>query len=214
MSRPVSRSEFARKAGVSPAAVTKWCKNAGSAACVGARVDLEHDVARQYLTDHGVDPDEALTDAAEAAESDEHDGPSTDEDPNSLRISCSSDRDFDEYGDLTLRELIDKYGTVTGVSDWLDSMKKIVDIHEKNLKNAEREGQLIPRELVQVHVFGAIESANRRLLSDAAKTIAHELYPMARRGDPVEAAEKKVRELIGKIITPVKVTAARVLREA
>lgn len=214
MARPVSRSEFARKAGVSPAAVTKWCKNAGVEACLGSRVDLEHDAARQYLTDHGVDPDDVTTEADEGTESDSADRPEHDEDPNRLRISCASDADFDEYGDLTLRELIDRHGTVTGVGDWLDAMKKIVDIHEKNLKNAEREGQLIPRELVQVHVFGAIESANRRLLSDAAKTIAHELYPMARRGDPVEAAEKKVRELIGKIITPVKVTAARVLREA
>jgi len=54
--RLVTRSELARIAAVSPAAVTKACKAQLSDALVGRRVDLCAPSVQQYLRDHGAEP--------------------------------------------------------------------------------------------------------------------------------------------------------------
>src|SRR5262245_49723484 len=53
MARLESRSELARIAGVSPAAITKACKGPLAAACDGRRVDLDHPAVRAYLAATG-----------------------------------------------------------------------------------------------------------------------------------------------------------------
>ena len=75
-------------------------------------------------------------------------------------------------------------------------------IREKELRNWEVEGKLIPRDGVRTHVFGAVEGANRRLLRDAPKTIARRLYAMAKSGASVEEAEQVVREIVGSQLRP------------
>jgi hypothetical protein len=211
---PITKADAARRRGVTAAAITKWSKKHPDACLDGGRIDADHPLWLAYVSG----PDAAPTDDDEDADIDEpaptvarrreRDSEGAEDDEVDL------DGDFESYADLTLRELIDRHGTVTGLGDWLDARKTIAEIHGKELKNAELEGQLISRELVKIHVFGAIESANRRLLADASKTIAQTLYPMARRSESVEDAEKVVRDIISKILSPVKATAARVLREA
>lgn len=112
----------------------------------------------------------------------------------------------------TLRPLLERFGTETAFKDWLDSLKRIEEIREKRLKNEETEGLLIRVEPVKVLVFAVIDSAQRRVLSDAPRTIVRRVYAMAGSGTPVEEAERTVRELLGSILRPVKATAERVLR--
>lgn len=113
---------------------------------------------------------------------------------------------------MTLEQLVKKFGTATAFQDWLAARKRISDIREKDLKNDERSGRLIPRELVRTHVFSHIEVANRRLLRDAAVTIARRVYAAAKSGAPVEDAEQEVRDILTQQLRPVKETATRVLR--
>lgn len=54
--RLVTRSELARIAGVSPAAITKACKAGLASARVGALIDLDADAAQTYLANRGVSP--------------------------------------------------------------------------------------------------------------------------------------------------------------
>lgn len=120
--------------------------------------------------------------------------------------------DIEQYAHLSLDALTRKFGTATAFGDWLDARKRISDIREKDLKNDERAGRLIPREFVRTHVFSHIEAANRRLLQDAAATIARRLYAAAKSGTPVEEAEQTVRDIISSQLRPAKETAARSLR--
>lgn len=117
-------------------------------------------------------------------------------------------------GQLTIDEVVRRFGTRAKFRAWLDARKKLEDIREKELKNDETLGRLIERELVKTHVFGAIEAGNRRLLGDTPKTLARRLYALAKSGAPVEEAEAVVREVISSQLQPVKATAARVLRNA
>lgn len=221
MRRLYTRADFARLAGVSGAAVTKACKGQLAPASVAKRIDVDHPAAVAYLEGHGVSPPVAIHARPEpfAAESPLRDrGDLRDARPSrgapDQPLDASSEPDIESLADLTLRELIERYGTETQFKDWLDALKKIEDIREKRLKNEETEGRLIERELVKTHVFGAIEASNRRLLGDAPKTIARRVYAQAKSGTTLEEAESTVREIISSQLRPVKATAARVLRDA
>lgn len=120
----------------------------------------------------------------------------------------------EDLRDLTelLLPLVERFGTDTRFADWLSSLKDIELIREKRLKNGETEGGLISRELVKTFVFGAIEAANKRLLGDAAKTIASKVFNSTRAKGTLEEAQRLVRDEISKQLKPLKTTAARHLR--
>ncbi len=225
----VTRSEFARECSVSPAAVTKWCKHEGAAACVGKRIDRGHPAAKKYAAEHGVKPTAHAKPQRSASPTPTVPTPPKGgrkridamPTPDAARVIDDqpiapqdvSEEDVLRYEHLPLRTLKQIFGTAVAFRDWLDALKKIVDIKEKQLKNAETEGRLIGRQFVATHVFGAIEASNRRLLGDAPKTIARRLYAMARGGSSLEEGEKVVREIISAQLRTVKSTAIRVLRE-
>ena len=150
MPRLVSRAELARIAGVSRATVTELCKQGSLVDAVeGKHVDLDHPAARAYLERRGVSP----------------------EDVSSLaNFGEGSSEDLAELASI-LSPLTERFGTEPAFKEWLDALKKIEEIREKRLKNEALEGELISRELVKTHVFGAIESSNRRLLSATPQTI-------------------------------------------
>lgn len=240
MARPLTRSEFARLAKVSPAAITKACKGSLKPACTGTRIDLDHPAAIAYLTSKGVTPPPkparvptnaarsrkkatlAPTAQATAPPELEIRTPASRRRQDEEEVSAAaleravgvSSEEIESYAYLTLDELTQRFGTARAFRDFLDARKKISEIREKDLANDETEGRLIDRELVRTHVFGAIEASNRRLLGDSPKTIARRLYALAKSGAPVEEAETIAREIIASQLKAVKATASRVLRNA
>lgn len=221
MARFISRSAFSRLAGVTPAAITIASRSELAPACDADRIDRDHDVAIAYLARHR-DPD--------AQTKPRHGGKRRTSKPTaigqkatikseSLGAEAGEERpadpdDIERYANLTLREIAETFRTERRFRDWLDALKKIEDIRKTRLDNDETEGGLISRELIKTHVFGAIDAANRRLLSDAPKTIARRVYAAAKSSASIEEAERTIREIIGSHLKPVKATAARVLRGA
>ena len=217
---------------MSPAAVTKACKHSLSGACLtNGRVDGDHPAVVEYLAKKGVTlpPQSASSKTKKASKAKPTKARRTPDlaaktapkaDPAPTRSAhpalspADNPPDIDDVLDLSVREVVDRWGSVTAFKDWLDARKKIADIREKDLKNDETEGQLIDRELVKVHIFGAIEAGNRRLLTDAPKTISRRLYGLAKSGSAIEEAEKIVGDIIGSHLKPVKATAIRVLKNA
>jgi hypothetical protein len=201
MARIVSRAELARMAGVTKTAVTKALKTTLSAACSGDRVDADHPSVAEWLARENSrrtsqrDAGESCTSVPTAP------GP-------------EAGVDVDAIADLTLRELVARFGTDRKFRDWLDALKKIEDIRKTRLDNEETERSLISRELVQTHVFGAIDAAFRRLLSDAPKTAARRAFALAKSGGSIEECEKVIREINSSNIKPVKASAVRVLKNA
>lgn len=126
-------------------------------------------------------------------------------------VTEGSSEDLKDLTELLL-PLVERFGTDTRFADWLSSLKDIELIREKRLKNGETEGGLISRELVKTFVFGAIEAANKRLLGDAAKTIASKVFNSTRAKGTLEEAQRLVRDEISKQLKPLKTTAARHLR--
>lgn len=236
--RLISRAELARIAGVSKPAITKACGKQLKAACQGDRVDLDHAAAAAYLASRGVTApparpgktDRAPTRSAESTEfdvSDPTDEPKrgrgrprkpTDGEPESVGhmrpppgVVAGSNQDLKQLSEM-LMPMVERFGTDTRFADWLSSIKDIELIREKRLKNGETEGGYISRELVKVHLLGAMEASNKRLLGDAAKTITAKVANIIRSGGGLEEAQRAVRDEISKQIKPVKEKAARYLR--
>ncbi len=208
MSRPVTRSDFARMAGVSPAAITLACRNKLlKRAAVGDLIDLDHKVARKYLAQHGVRLDKPpkkppKTDSAQASE------------PTPQAPSLDDSGFSEELGDLTLREIVERFGTVRAYQKILEAHVKREQALKNRIANAIKLGDLVARSLVQTHVLAFIDGVFKRLLSDSPKTLVKRVYELAQSGTPIEDAERFAREHISSQLNPLKATAERVLRNA
>ena len=215
----VTQLAFARSCGVTKAAVSKWAQGAGKAALVGSRVDVDHPESKKYAKRHargdqsGKKQGSATAPAPTSTPRKRAKAAGAPPRPQDVPLNVSLET-IESYAHLSLDELIRIFSGAVAFKDWLDSRKKISDIREKDLKNAETEGRLISRELVRIHVFGAIEASNHRLLGDSPKTIARRLYGMARSGASIEEAEAVVREIVSAQLRAVKSAAAHTLRQS
>lgn len=227
MARLESRAAFGRLAGVSAMAISKACKpgKALELACVGPRIDLDHPAAAAYLAGKGQTPTADRPAVPKQAKSTPV-APTPPSRRQAARASAPADArplapespsdldavDIASLAHLSLDELTRRYGTELRLKDWLDARKKIEDVREKELKNAETQGLLIERDLVSTHLFGAFEALHLRLLSDSPKTIARRLYAACGSNVSIEEAESLVRELISAQLRPLKTEIARKLR--
>lgn len=210
MEQLVTRSELARIARVTPGAITQAAARWDRGALVGPRVDLSHPDVQRYLARREVDQTRVAVQGPDAMP------PPTVLRPVPALHEAHLDtraEDIEQYAHWTLEALVRKFGTATAFNDWLDARKRISDIREKDLKADEREGRLVSREYVRVHVFSHLEAANRRLLQDAPATIARRLYAAAKSGMTVEEAEELVRELISSQLKPAKDAATKALKD-
>lgn len=119
-----------------------------------------------------------------------------------------------EVADMTLREVVAKYGTLSRFSDILRALKSIEDIHEKRLKNAQTDGTLVARKLVKVGIVDVFNSAHLRVMSDGAKTIAAGVMSKHAAGADLAEIEAHVSDVLGSFFKPVKGKIARALRNA
>lgn len=284
----VSRSEFARRANVGATAISKGCKTFLAPCCVGAKIDVNHPIAAEYLHSHapenkpqepasGIDPlyEEAVAKARELGQlsirmlkrelhisterarelvqlieaskalskpvvvrfndkgtisqinstmlggdkfrnqieaaaftlpyqGDEDELPSPSEYPG---------EQIEELGDLTLRELIAKFGTADRFKVWLQARKALVDIGAKEIVNGEKRKQLIPRIFVEAHLIGTYERAHINLMTDGAQNIARRMSAMIKAGSAVEECETFVSEQISRHIKEAKASIARALAD-
>lgn len=120
--------------------------------------------------------------------------------------------DLSRVQDMTLGEICNEWGTAPAFREWVENYRKLAAAREMELRNAEAEGRLISIKLVQTHVMAAIESGNRRLLTDSPKTLARRLYAAAMSQVPIEEAERMVREIISSQLRPVRDATIRMLR--
>ena len=222
----LSKADFARVAGVAPGSISKAMRESSlKNAVVAGRIDQTHPDAIAYVKKDRSKrqtaairstrrkPDKKPVKAS--TEDDSPDGAPTNGagSPDDMLVTDSG-LDISRYADFTLRDLVDRFGSVRALKDWLEALKKIEDIREKRLNNEEVQRALISRELVKTHVFGFLDAGNRRLLGDASKTIARRLYALARSDAPIEEGEKLVREIMGSQLHPQKERVAKLLREA
>ena len=213
--KPIARRELARLGGVTQAAITKATQPGGPLADAvlkrGRGLDLDHPKVKAWLKKRHA----AATLHPEAPESVRP--AQTSGGSNRLPVPPSGSGEWqhltlEEVAVMPIEELVRRFDLIDNLKSWLDAAKKAADTRSVDLRNREAEGTVIERELVRVHVFGAWDASHVRLLGDAPKTITRRVYAMAKAGEPIEAAEKTVRELIGSQLKPAIEAARKALR--
>lgn len=234
-----SSADFARRAGVSRSAISQALKGRLAAALVDDRIDLDHPNAIAYLAQRGrvvTPPTRAerpsappkTDDAATAPQKRrvwEPDGPTSDpvhsRNGRRRRTARGHDdvieppenvvADLEEIASV-LRPLLEKFGTVRSLDDWLTALEKLERIQGKHLENEETKENLISRELVMNHVIGALKSFTQKLLRDFPKSCAREQFSLARAGGSLEDGEAAIRQMLTKSIRDVKNRVERALK--
>jgi hypothetical protein len=95
--------------------------------------------------------------------------------------------------------------------DFLKALKLIESINTDRLKNAQTEGILVARELVQIGVIDVVDTAMRKLLAAGCKKIARSAHTMSKAGETLEDIETEVRDEIGQYVKNIKVKSKRAL---
>ena len=141
-------------------------------------------------------------------------GPNVRTKPKSVEIGnpIAVPEDIEAFADMTLRELISRFGTEVGFIDWLKATKHIEDINTKRITNAEKSGELVHRDLVKNGIIEPVNAAHLKLLSDGSKTIANRMTALHKAGATVEEIEKFVSDQISSFIIPLKKKIGRILR--
>lgn len=205
---PVTRAEFARRAGKGRSTVTEACAGPlAPASLPGGRIDARHPAVVEWATARGIDP-AVLLGPAVSTQTPAGARP----EPGPTLGPLADPIDVSSLVDKTIREVTDEYGSVLGVADWLDVRKTAAEIIRIETQNAERAGLLIERERVRTHVFGFIERSHKQLLGDAPKTIASRMAAMVRSDANQEECEKFVRDTISSILRVTKEQVVRNLR--
>jgi hypothetical protein len=220
----VSRAEFARMCNVTSSAISVACRTGGSLfdAICGRRIDVNHASAIAYRKNETgvrkpkknvvkkVKPKTVLKKPEEKKPSG---WTAKNNDKQGIDPAKAVDlpKNIEAYADMTICEVIDRFGTTPAFVDYLKAMKEIETIRGKKIQNAESEGVLIHRDLIKVALIDPIESAHIKLLTAGVKTIARRLKAMVEAGRTMYDLEELVTDQISSFIKPVKEKTKRTL---
>ena len=119
-----------------------------------------------------------------------------------------------EYADMTLRQIIQKFGTDVRFVDWLKAVKAIEDIQEKRLKNEQAQGNLVNRDLIRTGIIEPLNTAHVKMMTDGAKAISVRVPAMAAAGEETVDIERYISGVISSFIKPVAAKVERVIKNA
>jgi len=102
----------------------------------------------------------------------------------------------EDLADLTVKEIVTRYGSVDGFKRFVDSLKTISDYNFRELRTQERRGELIERERVSGVLMQVIDVAFRRLVSDVPANISQQVLACVQTGgdDVIIQIEKIYRD--------------------
>jgi len=221
MNNLITKAALARLAGVSRAAVGKAAKGALADAVDGKKINVAHPLVIEWLSSKGADaPEPAATTpvppattkrAAKkktakkktAAKSKSKPVPPTAQatQPNPAPITVGG-YDIDGLEDLTLREIVMRYGSIDGFKRYVESLKSISDFNLRDMKMKAHRGELIQRDLVSGTLMPLIDVAYQRLVSDVPAAITQQIIARVESGgdDVIGDSEKIIRDAVSRVL--------------
>ncbi len=134
-----------------------------------------------------------------------------DSDPTTLH-ELTIPENIREYADMTIRDVVYKFGTAPRFIDHLRAIKEIEAIEDKRLRNEERANKLVAKDAVDRLVVQPIVTMLTQLERDGVKTLAQEALAVANGGGDVVELEKSVAKVIASFVAPTKTKIVRGLK--
>lgn len=203
----ISHAELARRAGVTHAAITHACKKNLQPAVQGNKIDAAHELVIEYINKRKRGDNDHVRGHQAKKETQK-------QEQESQAIEVEIPENITIFVDMSLREIIEKFGTDIRFVDWLRATKSIEDINEKRLKNAITEGKLIDRELVKNFIIDPINSMHTKLLGAGSKTLSIRLKSKIDAGCTILEIETFISEYIESFINPMKNKIIKSLKNA
>ena len=233
--RLVTQTKLASLAGVTRQAVKKAMALSLKPALVGKKINQDHPAAIAYIhkpagemfktppptgeTFLNVGPPKPKT--RKKAPKVEEPEPPAPPPPRPPRLpgekpdhTWEEDEVVEYYGDMTLRDVVNLFGTGEQLKDWTVAVKNLEGIRQSRIKNAQLEGTVILRDLVENHVLGLVDDANNKLLQDSPKTIYKKVKAHILAEGLDAEGEEIVRKNISSQIKSIKARAQRALKNA
>ena len=202
----LTKAAFAKKVGVVATTISAQTAPGKklAAAMVGTKIDADHPNAVHYARTPRKKPRHNAHTPGIA-------NPIVGEDYTSVAPELPPDidesripEDLSELYEKPLREIIDIYGSIPALLDWLKAGKLLEEIKTKQLKNAKDMGELVPREFFEKNILNYIVTANARLLNDSPRTIALSVQALVEAGAPLSELTAEIQKGISSQIRSVK----------
>ena len=214
MSRIISKAELARWGGVSRQAVSKLCKPGALLfdAASSKGVDVEHPLVVEWLGGHDVDqiPEPGQNPAAQTDQPKTSTRKKTASAPR-LPTMPSPPRGVEDLENMTVREVVMRYGSVDGFKRFVESLKNIAEYQHRQLRVRQQRGELVERDKVAGVVFPLIEVAFSRLVSDVPEAVSKQVVARVESGGPETTADvvALIRDANSRVLKNLKQSAAR-----
>ena len=155
-------------------------------AVVDAKIDITHPVAIAFLESLDKSADVPQRKVPITHPDQLNDDWDINDIPEDITILMQKSLDF----------IVKKFGSRAAYSNWLKTVKDKELIKEKQLKNAVATGELIRRDYVATHMFGAVHSVLLRILTDSPRTITARVRELFEAGGDSDAMEKLIADLL------------------
>jgi hypothetical protein len=233
--RCISKSELARWCGVTRQRIGAIVKRGDLDPAMDSkgRVDVHHPVAAAWLEERGVNvpavpvpqpgakkrrkpkrraaPKAKQKPAPSASTTSDPPTPPPIPEPPPGMPPLDAVTEVTEIAELTVREVIDRWGGLEGLSDWLSIREQIGKVFKLEVQNAQLRGQLVDRGLIERQVVAYIDGLHRRLLRDAARTLGIRTRSAVESGESPEAVELLIRDVLSQQIKGLKGAMRRAL---
>jgi len=161
---PITRAEFARRAGRGRSRITEDCRRGGllAPACLlGGEIDVRHPAVAAWAATRKVDPSKLEPKDASA--------PTKDRPARSAHAAADN------------APLTSDSPSPASFADWTFRKKK-AETERIELQNERDRGRLISTQLVRTHVTSYLDRLNRQLLGPVAQTLSQLIGSQARAG--------------------------------
>lgn len=222
MSNLITKAALARLAGVSRTAVGKAAKGPLADAVDGKKINVAHPLVIEWLSSKGATapeataPEATVTQATPAKKKTAtkkskkktaaKSKPATTVSaaatpPNPAPITVGG-YDIEGLENLTLREIVMRYGSIDGFKRYVESLKSISDFNLRDMKMKAHRGELIQRDLVSGTLIPLIDVAYQRLVSDVPAAITQQIIARIESGgdDMIGDCEKIIRDAISRVL--------------
>ena len=216
MSNIITKAALSRLAGTSRMAVTKAAKGPLADAVVGKKINVAHPLVIEWLSSKGVTETAAAAVEPAAKKKTKKKSkkkttakkdpkpkpkPAAATPPNPTPITVGG-YDIDGLEDLTLREIVMRYGSIDGFKRYVESLKSISDFNLRDMKMKVHRGELIQRDLVVGTLIPLIDVAYQRLVSDVPAAITQQIIARVESGgeDMIGDSEKIIRDAVSRVL--------------
>jgi hypothetical protein len=103
-------------------------------------------------------------------------------------VNFSTEVSFEDVENLTIKEVVERYGGISGLMNYVKAMKEISDWKTKEDKRRKNRNELIEKATVAKSLFTLFDVAFRRIVSEYPGTVTDQLFALAK-------SKKKTRRI-------------------